>query len=75
MMSPAPEEDEAAETMCDELTLTPIPHHPVVLRGKEVEKIRSKAKPGEEGGVGGRCFEIWVYFSLPYSDLIGNKLN
>ena len=31
--SPAPEEDEAAETMCDELTPTPIPCPPVPLGG------------------------------------------
>ena len=36
----------------------------------------SKAEPGKKGEVGGRCvFKIWFYFSLFYSDLIGNKLN
>ena len=29
--SPPPEEEGAAETMCDELTATPIPHGPVLL--------------------------------------------
>lgn len=25
--------------------------------------------------MGGRCSKIWVYFSLSYSDLTGNKFN
>jgi len=37
-MSPTPKEEGAAETKCDELTLTPIPHSPVPLRGEEGEK-------------------------------------
>jgi len=32
--SPLPEEEDAAETMCDELTVTPIPHHPVQIGGR-----------------------------------------
>lgn len=24
---------------------------------------------------GGRCFKIWFYFSLPYTDLIGKKFD
>jgi len=28
-----------------------------------------------KGGVGERCFKIWVYFSLSCPDLIGDKLN
>ena len=31
--SPPPEDEEAAETMCAELTVTPIPRPPVPLRG------------------------------------------
>ena len=31
--SPAHEEDEVAETMCDELTINPIPHPPAPLGG------------------------------------------
>jgi len=34
----SPEEEEAAETTCDELTVTPIPCPPVPLGGEEVEK-------------------------------------
>jgi len=33
-----PEEEGVAETMCDELTVTPIPCPPVPLRGEEGEK-------------------------------------
>ena len=33
VMSPAPEEDETAEIMCDELIITPIPHPPALLEG------------------------------------------
>jgi len=37
--SPPPEEEGVAETTCDELTITPIPHPPVPLReGEEGEK-------------------------------------
>jgi len=35
----------------------------------------SEAEPVEKGGVGGRCFKLWIYFSLSYSDLIGDELN
>ena len=48
---------------------------PCTTRGAEAEEIGSKVEPGKKGGGGGRCFKIWFYFSLPYSDLIGNKLN
>jgi len=37
--SPPPEEEGAAETMCDELTTAPFPHPPAPLGGREeVEK-------------------------------------
>jgi len=32
--SPSAEEEGAAETTCDELTVTPIPHPPVLLGGR-----------------------------------------
>ena len=63
--SPPPEEEGAAETRCDELTTTLIPHPPVLISGEEVEKIRSEVVPRKKGGVGGRCFKIRFYFSLP----------
>ena len=66
--SPAPEEDEAAEITCDELTVNPIPCPPVLLGGWGLgRESGSEAGPGKKGGVEGKCFEIWVYFSLPYS--------
>jgi len=69
-----PEEKGAAETTCDELTTAPIPRPPALLRGRR-ERNRSEAEPRKKGGVGGRCFKIWIYFSLSYSDLIGDELN
>jgi len=36
--SPPPEEEGAAQTTCDELTETPIPHPPAMLWGWEGEK-------------------------------------
>jgi len=69
-----PEGQGVAETTCDELTVTPIPRPPVTLRGRK-ERNRSEAEPGKKGGVGGRCFKIWFYLSLSYSDLIGDELN
>jgi len=68
--SSPPEEEGAAETRCDELTVTPIPGPPAPR-----ERNGREAEPGKKGGVGGRCFKIWFYFSLSYSDLIGDKLN
>jgi len=61
--SPPPEGQGAAETACDELTITPIPRPPAPLRGRR-ERNGSEAEPRKKGGVGGRCFKIWFYFSL-----------
>jgi len=70
----SPEEEGAAEVTCDELTITtiPCPHAPLRARRK---KNRSEVEPRKKGGVGERCFKIWFYFSLSYSDLIGDELN
>jgi len=38
-------------------------------------EMGSEVEPGKKGGLGGRCFKIWFYSSLPFSDLIGDKLN
>ena len=54
--SPPPEEEEAAETKCDELTATPIPHPPVPLRGEEVEESGAKLSPGRREGWGEGVF-------------------
>ena len=64
--SPPPEEEGAAETTCGELTPTPIPHPPALL-GDVGRESTSEAVPRKKGGVGGRCFKVWFYFSLPYS--------
>jgi len=74
MRSPHPEEEGAAETTCDELTVTPIRRPPAPLEEGR-ERNRSKVELRKKGGVGGRCFKIWIYFSLSYSDLIGDELN
>ena len=69
MRSPPPEEEGVAETTCDELTATPIPHPPVPLWGEEVENS------GRREGWGEGVFKLSFYFSLSYSDLTSNKLN
>ena len=61
--SPPPEEEEAAETPCDELTVTPIPRPPVLLGGGGRE-IRSEVEPRKKGDVGGRCFKFCLYFLI-----------
>lgn len=68
-----PEEEGAAEKICGELTTIPILCYPVLLCEEEVEKLEVKLSLGriEDGG---RGFKICFYFSLFYSDLIGNKL-
>lgn len=69
--SPSSEEEGAAEKTCDELTVAPISHSP---ESDEVEKIGSEVELEKKGEVRGGCFKIRVYFLLPYSDLIGNKI-
>jgi len=66
--SPPPEGQGAAETTCDELTATPVPHPPAPLGERRQRKLGVKLSLGRRGGVGGRCFKIWFYFSLPFSD-------
>ena len=44
--SPPPEEEGAAETTCDELTATPIPHPPAPLGREEVEELGAKLSLG-----------------------------
>ena len=68
-----PEGQGVAETMCDELTVTPIPCPPAPLRGRR-ERNGSETEPRKKGGVQGRCFKIWIYFSPSYSDLIDDEL-
>jgi len=59
--SPPPEGQGAAETMCDELTTTPIPH-PLVPLGVRRQRNGSETEPGKKGGVEGRCFKMWFHF-------------
>ena len=71
--NPPLEEEGAAEATCDELTINPIPCPLVLLEGRKQRK--TGVELSQEGGMGGEegVFKIWVYFSLPYSDLIANK--
>jgi len=59
----SPEEEGAAEITCDELVTVPIPCPSEPLRRRS-SRNRSKVKPGKKGGVEGRCFKIWFYFSF-----------
>jgi len=72
--SPPPEQKGAAETACDELTITPFPIR-LCCSGGRKERNGSEVEPGKKGGVGERCFKIWIYFLLSYSDLICDELN
>ena len=42
--------------------------------GEEVKKIGSEVKPGKKGGVGEGGVRFSFSFSLPYCDLIADKL-
>jgi len=50
--NPPPQEEGVAETMCDDLTTTPIPCTTVPLGGQEVEKSGVKLSPGRREGWG-----------------------
>jgi len=71
--SPPSEEEGEAKTTRDELTSTPIPV-PLRRSGGGRKEIGSKAEPEKKGGVGEDVLRLSFYFSLPYSNLIGNKL-
>jgi len=75
--SPPPEEEEVAETVCDELTTIPIPCPSAPLVLGDVENSGVKLSPGRVMGEGrwGDVLRFSFNFSLSYSDLIGNKLN
>lgn len=71
--SPPPAEEGAAERMCDELAINPVPHSPVLLgwrRWRNQNSSLGRMKGWEEG-----VLKIWMCFLLPYTDLIGSKLN
>ena len=48
---------------------------PCTVRGGGGREIGSEVEPGKKGGVGRRWCKICFYFSLTYSDFIGNRLN
>ena len=50
--SPSPEDKKVAETMCGELTVTPIPCPPVLLRWGQRLKPGVKLSPGRWEGWG-----------------------
>lgn len=52
--SPAPEEG-APETMCGELTTSPVLHPSVLLRGEGRENM-SEVEPGKKRRMRGKCF-------------------
>lgn len=47
---------------------------PLCSSGTGGRENGSEVESRKKGGVGGRCFKNLIYFLLPYSDLIGNKL-
>ena len=70
-----PEEEGAAETTCDELTA--VPPFPIPLRcsGAGGREMGVKLSPGRRDGWGEGVLRFRFYFSLSWSDLIGNKWN
>jgi len=47
-----------------------------LIQGEEAENQEfSKLRPGRREGCGEGVFKIWFYFSLSYSDLLGDTLN
>lgn len=60
----------SAETTSEELTAAPTPCFPVPLGGRDRQTV---IKLSLRKGSG--CLRIWVYFSLPYSDFVGNKFS
>jgi len=73
--SPPPQEEGVAETTCDELTVTPIPHPPVLLAGGGHRETGLKLSPGRREGWGEGVLRLSFHFLLSYSDLIGDKIN
>jgi len=61
--SPPTEEEEVAETTCDELTIVPIPSPLAPLGGRRWRNV-SEVEPRKKGGMGGRCFKIQFYFLI-----------
>lgn len=53
-----------AVVKCYDLTAKHIPHLPYVTQGEG-----GGGRPGMKVEVEGKCFKIWVYFSLSYSTI------
>ena len=68
-----PEEEGAAQTMCDELTVTPIPHLPVPLGVGGGREMGVKLTLGRREGSGEGVLRSG--FISHYPTLIGDKLN
>jgi len=73
--SPPPEEEGAAETVCDELNTTPIPRPPVPLGEGGSRETGMKLSPGRREEWREGDLRSSFISSLSYSDLIGDKLN
>jgi len=69
------EQEGVADTRCDGLTTTPIPHLPAPCGGRKETKLGVRLSLGSKEGWEEGIFKIRFYFSLSYSDLIGDKLN
>ena len=63
------------QRQCDELTATLIPRPRVLLWEEEVENLWVKLNPGRRERWREGVIRFSFYFSLSYSDWIGNKLN
>lgn len=57
--------------MCNDLTLACLSHP---LHRGDIKKKRVILSPGRREEWKEAVFKIWFYFSLPFSDLVGNKL-
>jgi len=57
------EEDEEAETTCNELTTTPIPL-PLYHSGGGSGEVRSEDEPRKKGKMEGRCFQGFFLYLL-----------
>lgn len=68
------EKEGKTETMCEELTSTSIPHPPALTGGRRLRKSGMKLSLGRRNGQKRRCFKMYFYFSLTYTDFNGNKL-
>jgi len=60
---PPPEEEGVAETVCDELTTSPIPCPPVPLR-ERTQQNENDVKPRKKGEMRGKCFNIVLFLTF-----------